>query len=255
MIGKVITFAAAAVLAWNAGGQEVQPDRPTFCTGIQIVPARHVQVELGATVSFSGGAKDFGIGELRVRVPLASWVEVGLGVTSLNVHRSGSGGAGGSAAPTDDLATSQLHFKIRLLDSGSTDFGVLVGSRLPGGGGVDREIHAEPYGGLILDQGLSGTVSLTANIGGVYLSSGEGEQFGVLLGGVAVTLAVSARASLYGEAYFWSRLEPGDPPVQSLGAGIQYLLTKKISLDFRAGVGFGRTSPDWFTGVGAAILF
>jgi hypothetical protein len=190
-----------------------------------------------------------------VRVPLARWVEVRLGVTSYNLHHTGSGEAGGTAAPAQNLAASLLDFKIRLLDSEATDLGFLVGARLPGGGGVDREIHAEPFGGLILDQGLSETVSLTANIGGVYLSSRDGEQFAALVGGVAVTWATSGKVSLYGEAYFWSLAEPGGSSVKALSAGIQYLLTKKICLDFRAGVGFGRTSPDWLTGIGASILF
>jgi hypothetical protein len=255
MIGKVIPFAAALAFAWSARGQDVQPDRPTFCTGIQIVQAGHVQVELGATLTFSGGAKDLGVGELRVRVGLEKWAEVGLGVTSYNRQVSGTGESGGSAELEGNLAASQLDFKIRLLDSESTDFGILAGAKLPGGGGTSREIHAEPFGGLVLDQGLSETVSMTANLGGIYASSENGEQFAVLVGGVNVTLAVSARVSLYGEAYFWSRTEPGGPSTQALSGGIQYLLTRKISLDFRAGAGLGRTSPDWFTGIGASILF
>jgi hypothetical protein len=253
--GCVIAFVVAVAWAADAGGQEVRPDRPTFCTGIQIVQAGHVQAEFGATLTFSGGAKDLGVGELRLRIGLARWAEVGLGVTSYNLPVSRSGEAGGSAALDGNLAASQLDFKIRLLDSGSTDFGFLAGAKLPGGGGTNREIHAEPFGGLILDQGLSETVSLTANLGGIYLSSEDGEQFAVLLGGVSVAVAVSSRVSLYSEAYFWSRAEPGGPSVQALSAGIQYLLTRKVGLDFRAGVGLGRTSPDWFTGIGAAILF
>ena len=257
---KLLALAGAVALTANARGQAlpplvVQSDRPSFSNGIQITPLGHVQVELGVTVAFSGGEKKLGLGELTARIPFASWGEVSLGIATYGRLVRGSG-------ETEDAASGRnegymdpvVEFKIRLLDSASTDLGFIAGAALPGGSRNYREKHAQPNLTLALDQVLSETVALTVNVGGTFSSSG-GNQFAVVLGGLSVSVATSDRVSLYGEAFFWSRSQPGGPSEQTLSAGVEYFLTKSVSLDARAGVGFGRTASEWFTGVGAAIAF
>lgn len=245
-------WAIAWALAGPAGAQPADgppapvPDRPDSSTGIQIVPAGHVQVEGGATLSRAGGTTELDVGELMVRVPLSARVEARAQVFTVD-ESWGKGSAHGLAGPLVDL-------KWKLVDGEETDFGVVAGTSLPIGSASERSAHLQPYGVLALDQQLSGAFSVTLN-GGVAAASSGGATAAQLSGGASFSYQASARAGLYLEGYAWARTAEGTPAEELVDGGLQLLVGERVMLDARVGVTFGRESRGALAGIGASVLF
>lgn len=239
-------------LANPAPGQEaaappiVAPDRPDLSNGIQIVPVGYVQVEGGLTAARLGGTTNLTVGELMVRIPFSSRVEVGVQLFDWGASW-GSGTSHGATDPVVDV-------KWKIFDSESTDFGVILGTSLPLGARSFGEPHLQPYAVLSVDQVISEKVSVTVNAGVVRGSAG-GETFDGQFGGASTSFQVSPKVSLFLELFGWSRTEPGGPGQQVVDGGLEYLVTNRLMLDARIGAGFGRTASDGFLGIGASFLF
>lgn len=224
----------------------ISPDRPDFSNGIQIVPVGHLQVEGGVTLSRTGGSTDVTAGELVVRLPLSTRVEVRMQLFTFD-WTSAKESSRGTLGPLVDL-------KWKVFDSEATDFGFVLGTTLPVATRGYREPHFQPYGVFSLDQAISEKVSVTANAG-VARASVSGETFGQLFGGLSFAFQASQNVGLFLEGFGWDRTEPAGPGEQLIDGGLQYLVGSRLMLDGRVGVAFGRKAPDDFVGLGAAFLF
>ncbi len=225
---------------------QVSPDRPDFANGIQIVPLGHLQVEGGATLLRSGGTTGVSAGELTVRVPLAIRLETRVQVFGY----SWTGGQETSEGVADALAD----VKWKLFDTDATDFGLIAGTAIPVGARSQRAKHFQPYAAFSLDRALGERLSATVNLGGAYLSGGEG-QYLQGYGGFTLALQLSKMVAVYGEAFGWSRQQEDGGGVGAAGAGLQLLLTNRFMLDARIGTGLGPESPHLVVGAGASYLF
>jgi hypothetical protein len=198
------------------------------------------------TVTRTGGSTDLSVGELTVRVPFSTRVETRVQLFDFDwtLAKQGSRGV---LSPVVDL-------KWKILDSDSTDLGIIVGTSLPVGTHSYKEPHLQPYGVLSLDQIISETVSFTMNAG-VARASVSGETFWQRFGGLSFAFQASQKVGLFLEGFGWDSVEPGGPGVQLIDGGLQYLVGRRLMLDARAGVDFGRTASDGFVGFGGAFLF
>jgi hypothetical protein len=240
----------ALLLSARALSQEpdiqVSPDRPDFANGIQIVPLGHLQVEGGATLLRSGGTTGVSAGELTVRIPLASRLET-------RVQLFGYVWTG-EAQTSEGVVDPLVDVKWKLFDTDDTDFGLIGGTAVPAGARSQRAKHFQPYAAFSLDQALGEGLSVTVNLGGAYLTGGEG-QFVQGYGGLTLALQLSKKFAVYGEAFGWSRQQVDGGGVGAVGAGIQILVTNRFMLDARIGTGLGPASPDLVLGAGASCLF
>ena len=245
-------WAIAWAVAGSAGAQPADgppalvPDRPDSSTGIQIVPAGHVQVEGGMTLSRADGITELDVGELMVRVPFSARIEARAQVFTVD-ESWGKGSAHGLVGPLVDL-------KWKLVDGEATDFGVVAGTSLPIGSASERSAHLQPYGVLALDQQLSGTFSVTLNAG-VAAASGGGATVAQLSGGASLAWQASAKAGLYLEGFAWARAGTETPAEELVDGGLQLLVGERVMLDARVGVTFGKESHGVLAGVGASVIF
>lgn len=227
-------------------GPTVAPDRPDSCNGIQIVPAGHLQVEGGTTVSWSPGGRELTVGELTLRVPLAGRLETRVQLFSAD-WASGRESARGLLEPLVDV-------KWKLHHGERTDFGVIAGTSLPVGSGGFRDAHFLPYGALALDEALGESLSVTVNLG-LASSFAAGATHGRASGGASFSLQASPKLSVFLEGFAWGSAGREVPGAQLVDGGVQLLLGRRVMLDARAGVDLARGGNGAVAGLGASALF
>lgn len=252
------------LLAAPASGQQALPlgiaiesDRPSFCVGMQLVPPGHLQVEGGLTLQRSGRSSPGVVGELSFRVPLSDHVELDLAPPSWawQIERDEDSPPD---ARSEGFLDPSVGVKWRIVDGASWDVGLDVNVVLPLG---TRGVGAPGLQGsalLVLEESLFGGTQLTLNAGwGSFWGEAgpSGKRYGAGLGGASFEVPVSAPVALFAELFGWSSRDPGGPENGVVQAGIQWLATPRLMLDFRLGTGLGPGAPELVVGAGAGVLF
>ncbi len=252
------------LLASPAQGQQALPlgvpiesDRPSFCVGMQLVPPGHLQVEGGLTLQRSGSSTPGVVGELSFRVPLSGRVELDLSTPSWAWQIEHDRDAPPDAKSEGFLDPS-VGLKWRIVDGASWDVGLDVNVVVPLG---TRGVGAPGLQGsalLVLEETFFGGTQLTLNAG--WGSSwgevaGAGARYGAGLGGASLEVPVSAPLALFAELFGWTSRDPGGPASGVVQAGLQWLATPRLMLDFRVGTGLGPGAPELVIGAGAGVLF
>ncbi|HET9004925.1 MAG TPA: transporter [Gemmatimonadaceae bacterium] len=227
--------------------EPISTDRPDQTESTQLVPAGMVQVEGGATMLSTRGARTTSYGEMLVRAGVHDAIELRAEpFTYTSVRGSGAPEAGG----VEDLA---LGVKVPLFrrDSASRvvpNISVIGATSVPTGARDFRADGAQPEAVLAADWSLAERLSFGSNLtmrrghsdGARYWERGASTTFGFALG---------ERTGMYAE-WFAVRDTRDPAAVHVLNSGVTYKLSSDFQLDAR--IGRGNRDSGTFGGIGFA---
>jgi hypothetical protein len=229
---------------------EVSPDRPDFSDGTDVVALGHVQIEGGMTVSRSGDERDVSVGEVFVRVPLSTRVEMRVGIPSFLAAREGEEEW---ATGADDLF---VETKLVLVPGERAALAVLLNASLPTGSRDVAEHRFQPGATLAADLTLSDKVGLSLNVGDDDATN-DGRRFNQAFVSGSFDFELSKKADAFAEVYALERTEPHGHAQRYADTGLSYHITSRTVVDARVGAGLGNGTggPDYFFGFGVTRLF
>jgi hypothetical protein len=242
---------------WSRLTDPINPDRPDFTNGPEMVAPGHLQVETGYTFTRGGPETSSSLGELLLRYAFDDRWEARLGINSYEWLDSGVPGEKRIAGFQDPF----VEVKIRLNDAeaehraaGVPAMGLLLQTTLPVG---NRRLTADawqPRAALALEWELTKDLSLASNLGCAYLKD-SGERFTQCFASASAGLQLDDEVGAFFEGFAFNRESAGGSATEYLDAGLSYLVSKDLQLDVRVGAGLNAPRPNWFTGLGASFRF
>ena len=242
----VIILACSSMLYGQDDGT-VGPDRPSFSTGAHIVPAGRVQVEGGAGQRRFGDTSGYDVGELLVRVGLASRFEVRVGLPSYAETKT-------DGVRVDGATDSAIGGKILLKSGDKGAVSVLGSAILPTGARRIDEHAFQPGGTLISDVNISKKIVVTTNVGYIYTSS-QGERHDLTFAVSTLNFALTKNISIYSE--FYAQNLRHTLILRYAATGGSWTIRKRTAIDFSGGFGLYNHAhgPDYYFGIGISRLF
>lgn len=227
--------------------EPISTDRPDQTESAQLVPAGVVQVEGGATLSASRGARTTSYGEILVRAGLHDALELRVEPLTYTTVR------GGGAARAGGVEDVGLGIKVPLFRRDSVprfvpDVSVIGATSLPTGARHLRGDGAQPGAVLAADWSLAERLGFGSNL---TISRGrtDGERYWERGASATLGIGLSERAGMYAE-WFAVRDTRDDAAVHVLNSGITYRLSRDFQLDAR--IGRGNRDSGSFGGIGFA---
>lgn len=249
------TLPVLAFEGWSGLEGSIEPDRPDFTEGTGLIPAGHVQVEGGTTLTRVDDVDSTSLGELLVRIGLGERSELRLGLGSYSRIDDSSAG-GGSISGFEDPA---IELKYRFtkeageLAPGQPAVALVLGTSVPVG---DKELTSDEWAPLALlafDWAVGSRFGVGANLGGSYAISGDDDRFTQAFASVSAGMSVTDRLGTYLEWYGFSEEEENGPSTHYVNGGISFLINDDLIVDAKIGTGLNDADPDWFAGVGGAV--
>jgi len=242
---------------WSGLTDPINPDRPDFTNGPEMVAPGHLQVETGYTFTRGGPTKDNTLGEVLLRYAFDDRWEARLGLNSYEWLDSGVPGEKRITGFQDPFVEA----KVRLNDPeaehrppGVPAMGLLLQTTLPLG---NRQLTADawqPRAALALGWELTKDWSLESNLGCAYLTD-SGERFTQCFASASAGLQLDDEVGAFFEGFAFNRESAGGSATEYLDTGVSYLVSKDLQLDVRVGLGLNAPRPNWFTGLGASFRF
>lgn len=248
----MVLVAYAFLTAFQAAQKSlgpIQPDRPNFTNGTNIVPLGKTVVEMGyrQTLDGAGTLNDYG-DSATVRMPFSARGEVRIGVpsylTQLGPHAEGFGDA-------------SIGMKLRFTDAKGPwqpSLGALVTTTLPSGSAGFREDHAQPEIRALASFTFDDKSGLDANL--VYgRPSEDGRIYDRFALSAAYGRTLDEKTGSFAELY---TVLPGSyrGPNQSYAdVGLSRLLSNDCQVDLFGGLGLNGTARDGFFGGGISFRF
>ncbi len=231
-------------------GQTVPPlvtDRPDFTESAVTVPRGDVQLESGYTFTRAEDLNEHSLGEILLRIGVASRLEARLGLESHTWVEAPGEDPSGFEDPT-------LGLKVVLseeTEAGGIAAALLAGTTVPVGDGDLGEDEWQPEVTLALSRGVADGLALGGNVGYAYASE-DGQRFDQGSASLALGMELAERWASYVEAFaiFPSASSGDDEAI--VNGGLTFLVHPLFQLDARAGVGLTDPAPDFFLGVGLA---
>jgi hypothetical protein len=174
-----------------------------------------------------------------------------LGINSLSLVRSPSEDREG----LDDITVAFKALLYRKPEGSSPavpQVGLLLGAELPTGTGGVGASEVQPGAKVALDFDLSERLNLASNVGWAYPDS-DGERFHTGIGSLTLGYSISSPLSAYVEWYGLFPENRGGGANNYLDAGLAWLLSPDVQLDWRIGAGLQDPNPNWFTGAGLSF--
>lgn len=245
----------------------ISTDRPSFSDTAGIAPVGHLQLETGYTFIWRDRngteTQRHNAPELLARVGLVNdRFELRLATSGYvwSRTRSPNDTESQSSEGWSDLAVG-VKFKLtdqagalpRLAISAATTTGA-------GSAGISSR-RAEPTFKLIWSYDLEALGGAALKGFGVYgninasWSTSEGARYWQGAASICGTYAISDRWGVFAEYYAVFPASKGSGSSHSIDAGTSYLLTPRVQLDARVGVGLNETADNLFAGVGFSVLF
>jgi hypothetical protein len=230
-------------------------DRPTATASPVVVPPQTFQLEAGYLFSRSGGGSEATdvqeLPDLLLRYGITSTVEIRLVAAGLTIQK----GVDGELTGYSDI---KIGTKIALADGSGArpQMGLLIDVTLPVG---SREFSSGEVIPTVLFLGannLSRHLDLTYNIGPSIITeerSGSKEINVDLNYTVALSRSVGGGVSLFAEFFGAIAFGSDRSGYLDFKAGTTILLSRRVQIDFRAGVGLSGDDPDWLVGAGFAF--
>ncbi len=251
-LAAALLFALPAGLSAQADTADAEPppligDRPDFTESASVVS--RLQLEAGYTVEEVTDVEVHTMGELLVRVPAASRLELRFGVPSWSwIDGAAPTGGQGSDGFTDPTVGVKLGLAEPGADGSGPSVALLAGANLPIRGAMGGD-DVHPGGRLALGLDLSERLSLGTNAG--MASAGEGEaRHAELSGSVALGVGLTEAVGAYLETYGFARTGDGPPSSSVVNGGVTWLAGPDLQLDARVGTGLSGPAPDLILGTG-----
>lgn len=248
----VLTLAAVAEVSAETPTEPIVPDRPDFTDGVLVV--RSLQVEGGVTFSRTGSERELAVGEVLVRVPVASRLELRLFAPSHLRLRDDDGTRSGfgDAAAGIKLALTDGDPASRAFPA--TAF--LVTTTLPTGSDEVSEDAYQPEAKVALEWVLSDHLGIGVNLGYARPSDG-GERFDQLFATISAGMTISESVGAFVEVYGFNKADASGGSATYADTGLSYLVNPNLSLDARIGFGLGNDveGSETFVGIGVSRRF
>ncbi len=257
---KIITFIGIVTLiapasAWAQEGDAVPmvTDRPDATESALTVAPRSFQLESGYTFGRIEGISIHNAGEVLLRVGVADWMEVRLGVNSYQWAR-------GHGQSEQGMQDSSLGVKLVVVEnSGGIGLGipqvaVLASTTLPTGNALGSQEKLQPELRLAVAWDLSDRLALGANVAYAYpndiLVDERFHQGGATL---SLGYSLTERMGAYLEYFGVYPIIKDGPDESFLNGGVTFLVTGDFQLDTRLGYGLNGLDDDLFVGRGSAV--
>ena len=227
---------------------EIVTDRPDFTESSEIIPLGWLQLESGASLEGDASTRAFTAPSALFRLGLGHRTEFRFGAEGLVAESTGhlrrSGGS--------DL---EIGAKVRLLDAdrAGIDLALLPMVSLPTGadhltsGGVDPTLKITWARQLPSGFGLTGNVNLAS-------LTEDGQRFHQEAISFSLGHDLFKGWGGYAEAYGFSKMSAADGAGITINGGVSRLLGRRTQIDIEAGRGVTSAAPDWFVGVGFAVI-
>lgn len=256
---QAVVAAVALTGASVAPAQADEPinaDRPGIADGSKVVGHGRLQIEAGAQKEFRRAE---GVSDQRVMAPLLLRAGIGqdwefrLETNSYVFQRSGDGLRQEGGAPVALGAKYQI---MNTSDGTTPSFGVIARLIPPSGSGSFRSRRTSADLRVAADWDFAPNWSLNPNIGVARVEDEEGRTFFARTFAATVGYNPTASLNLFVDAGLQSPEAKGGRAAVIVDAGIAYLLTPDVQLDFSAGKGVrGNTPPRGFVSAGISIRF
>ena len=233
----------------NPSREPLISDRPDFTESTATMKRGEVQLEGGDTFERTSSVKTNTIGELLLRIGLASRAELRLEPGSYTTVTSPDGDASG-------WADAALGTKLRLYVPPNENpsivpaVSLIVLTSVPTGSLEFRETKLQPEAKLASEWTLSDRIGLATNLNVSRPRDDENGRYTVFDWSVSFGFDLTSRLGAYTEVYGFA------PQLAAVGhsrygnTGFTFSLTPDYQLDLRGGMGFNGVQPDYFVGVG-----
>lgn len=256
---RILASFGVLALSVSSSVAQVSPivtDRPSEATGTVIVPQGSAQFELGYKYEEDRDAMETSIDtqtlpDLLLRAGLHSQLEARLVASGWSFIDSALGGENGF----NDIG---LGLKWRMLDPDGTGPAVSMLFELTAPVGSDgfSGDFVNPKALLLLDQSLSETVGLTANVGAQVLRTGDSatdeRTVTDLPYAALLSRSLSDRVGLFAELHGTFAMNER-PDRHSLQAGLTVAVASRLQLDVRGAAGLVDDAATWLIGAGVSF--
>ena len=233
----------------NPSREPLISDRPDFTESTATVKRGEVQLEGGDTFEHASSVKTNTLGELLLRIGLASRAELRIEPGSYTKVTSPNGDGSG-------WVDAALGTKLRLYEPPNENpsivpaVSLIVLTSVPTGSVEFRQTKLQPEAKLAAEWTLSDRIGVATNFNVSRPRDDENGRYTVFEGSVSFGFALTQRLGAYTEVFGFA------PQLSTVGhsrygnTGLTFSLTPDFQLDLRGGVGFNGVQPDYFVGAG-----
>jgi hypothetical protein len=240
---------AAATSAYADGcpdaGQDIVTDRPSVTNSSVVLPTGSFQIENGINWTAHPGQETVDGPNTRLRFGLGGCTELLVDTPDYTGGISGRGSSGFS-----DVAPAIKH-QLTGLPTG-LNASLTAGLAFPTGATAISGNGYNPYLQLPWTKDLGDGWTAGGMLSSTWLT-GQPQSTTVFQPSVLIDRQVGEHADVFAE-YIGDYLTRG-LPAQAMNFGGSYRLTQTQQIDFHAGFGMNRNSPDYFIGVGYSLRF
>src|SRR5580704_6236190 len=225
--------------------QDIVTDRPSVTKSSVVVPTGSLQMENGINWTAHPGQDALDGPNTRFRLGIADCTEMLVDLPDYTGGIDGHGPVGFS-----DIAPAIKH-QFGGLPQG-TNLSATVGLAVPTGAQAISGSGYNPYLQFPWTQDLGGGWTAGGMMSTTWLT-GQPVSETVFQPSFLIDRQISPHSDLFAE--YIGDYQTRGLPGQVLNFGGSYRLTQTQQIDFHAGVGLNRNSPDYFVGVGYSLRF
>ena len=227
---------------------EIVTDRPDFTESSETIPRGWLQIESGVSLEGDAATRAFTAPSALFRLGLGHRTELRFGAEGLVAESTGSFRRSGGS----DL---EVGAKIRILDAdrAGIDLALLPMVSLPTGaahltsGGYDPTLKITWARELPSGFGLTGNVNLSS-------LTEDGQRFHQEAISFSLGHDLFKGWGAYAEAYGFSKMSAAEGAGITVNGGLSHLVGRRAQFDIEAGRGVTSAAPDWFVGIGFAVI-
>ena len=229
---------------------EMSSDRPGFAESSSNLSIKDFQAESGFVFEkFDSNINNYTFNTTLLRYGLLDYLELRLGFEYLGTYVSLDGGD----RDWNGFGPLKLGTKLFIMEEseGTPQLAFLSTFTVPNTG--SSVFEADNFGAefkLAGDYSLNEAMSLGANVG-VFWSGQSEEDYAVGLYAFVVDLTLTNEFGVFAELY--GLLPNEGKNDHRWDGGITYGVNENLQLDFSAGVGLSKVSPDFFISLGLSI--
>lgn len=225
-------------------------DRPNFTESPSVVGTRRLQLEAGHTFARSGGVTSSALGEVLLRLGVASRAELRVALNSYVRTGPVPGVAERGPAGWEDASIGAKLALVPEARGGVPALALLVGTSVPTGSAGLRREAPEPAAKLALAWDLGERWAVSSNLKYALRAAPGGARVGEPSASLSLGRALTPRLGSYLEAFAFR--PRGAEGTEYVNGGVTALLSTDLQLDARVGSGIGRNGRDYFVGLGLA---
>lgn len=239
--------------------EPLDSDRPNFTDTSTTVGYRRLQIESGYTYTHAVGGDSthdiHDLPELLVRYGLAERLELRVEWNEGMVFDRFTDRNSGRVVTESGSIDVDFGFKyaISKQDKWRPQSAIIVSISAPVGAAFQSSRQVDPFVNYLYSWEFTKKLSMTCNTGSWWTAE-SGDHLSRLSQTAEVDYELTEKLRVFTEWYaFFFRNASDDRPQYYYDAGLTYLVTPNIQLDWRAGLGLNSVSDGFFTGCGLTV--